>query len=539
VILHRHRIITLGIAAAVALAGTLAACHYSALGLTLAHYDARAHLVVARRILDSLTPGWQQIGAVWLPLPHLLNMIPVQVDAWYRSGASAVAISILAMAFGAGSLASIVLRTTGSAVAACTGAVLLMINPNVLYLQSTPMTEPLLFGLTLFSIAATAAWVDGGVPAEAGSHALRGGVPPSRGRNTALPGMALTAACLTRYEAWPIAASILALALAVMLRRGEPWRRAVEDVARLAVWPAIAIAVFSANSRWVIGSWFVPNDFFVPENTEALQRPLVAWRQVREGLYELAGTALPRAGFVGAALVAWGAVRSRERAPLLLILALFAAAALPIAAYMQGHPFRIRYDAPLVIASAATAAAGIAVLWRPLRPILAIVLVLVTIRQAPPLDREAPLVQESQREADNMIGRRAITTYLQHHYDGTGIMMSMGSLGHYMHDLSLSGFEIKDFLHEGNGEIWRFAMLGPRGHAGWLIIEGSAEGGDALHHASLRDRWLEGFEKVAEGGGAKLYRDSGFGARGSKIPNRSLPRIPEPRVPSRVSSPKP
>ena len=51
-----------------------------ALGLTLAHYDARAHLVVARRILDSLMPGWQQVGAVWLPLPHLLNMLPVQID---------------------------------------------------------------------------------------------------------------------------------------------------------------------------------------------------------------------------------------------------------------------------------------------------------------------------------------------------------------------------------------------------------------------------------------------------------------------------
>ena len=37
---------------------------YARLDLTLAPYDARAHLVVARRILDSLTPGWQQIGAV-------------------------------------------------------------------------------------------------------------------------------------------------------------------------------------------------------------------------------------------------------------------------------------------------------------------------------------------------------------------------------------------------------------------------------------------------------------------------------------------
>ena len=59
-----------------ALGGCLVALHYHRLGLTLSHYDARGHLVVARRIFDSLTPGWQQIGAVWLPLPHLLNAIP-------------------------------------------------------------------------------------------------------------------------------------------------------------------------------------------------------------------------------------------------------------------------------------------------------------------------------------------------------------------------------------------------------------------------------------------------------------------------------
>ena len=44
-----------------------AAPHYARAGLAVSHYDARAHLVVARRILDSLMPGWQQIGAVWLP----------------------------------------------------------------------------------------------------------------------------------------------------------------------------------------------------------------------------------------------------------------------------------------------------------------------------------------------------------------------------------------------------------------------------------------------------------------------------------------
>src|SRR5258708_36584280 len=78
--------------------GVVVAIRYQRLGLTLTHYDARAHLVVARRIFDSVTPGWQQIGAVWLPLPHLLNAVPIQLDFLYRTGASAIAISIISFA---------------------------------------------------------------------------------------------------------------------------------------------------------------------------------------------------------------------------------------------------------------------------------------------------------------------------------------------------------------------------------------------------------------------------------------------------------
>ena len=430
---------------------------------------------------------------MWLPLPHVLNMLPVQVDAWYRTGASGVAISIASMALAVGSLASLLLRVTGSVAAAVTGAALMMLNPNVLYLQSTPMTEPLLFGLTLLGVAATAQWLD-----------------ESPGRAPTGAGCALAAACLTRYEAWAVTAAIVAIAVAILLRRGTPFRAAVRDGMTLALWPAVAIVVFTINSRWVVGEWFVTGGFFVPENVEALGHPAVAWRQIDEGLTRLSGSVLVWAGYAGAGVIAFAFVRSKARASLALLLALVAAAALPMVAYVQGHPFRIRYDLPLVAAAAALAGGGIGVLPRRLQPIIGVLLVLLTVRQATPLDREAPLVRESQREAAAMAGRRVVTAYLQAHYDGSTIMMSMGSLGHYMHDLSSINLGIKDFLHEGNGKPWEFAMLGPAGRAGWLIVEEQAEGGDVLFRAAKRDRWLNGFERVAEGGGVGLYRASAF-----------------------------
>jgi hypothetical protein len=43
------------------------------------------------------------------------------------------------------------------------------------------------------------------------------------------------------------------------------------------------------------------------------------------------------------------------------------------------------------------------------------------------------------------------------------------------------------------------------------LIEESAEGGDGLYWQSKRNhRFLEGFERVAEGGNVALYRSVGF-----------------------------
>jgi hypothetical protein len=440
--------------------------------------------------MDSLTPGWQQIGAVWLPLPHVMNMIPVQLDWCYRTGASGVAISIASMAMAAWALSSLVVRTTGSTIGAVTAAALLMLNPDVLYLQSTPMTEPMLFGTTMMGIALTASWLDGG----------------ARGWPSAA-GAAIVAGCMTRYEAWPITAAIVAFAGIVMLRRGASWRDALAGCARLCLYPAVAMLIFVANSRWTVGAWFVSGGFFVPENVEALGHPMAALDQVREGLYRMSGSALVWSGYAGAALVCLAYVRDRGRASLALLLALAGAAALPWYAYVQGHPFRIRYDVPLVAACAALAGAGIGLLWRRARLVAAAVVIASTTFQAHPLDRSAPMVVEAQRDAANMAGRQAVTKYLVEHYDGSAIMMSMGSLGHYMQDLSEAGFGIHDFLHEGNGEIWRFAMLNPSGMTGWIAIEERAEGGDALcEEARHNARFLSGYVRVAEGGGVALYR---------------------------------
>jgi hypothetical protein len=47
----------------------------------------------------------------------------------------------------------------------------------------------------------------------------------------------------------------------------------------------------------------------------------------------------------------------------------------------------------------------------------------------------------------------------------------------------------------------------PRRHVRWILIEEQAEGGDVLAVRARNDAaFLDGFSRVAEGGGVALYR---------------------------------
>ncbi len=154
-------------------------------GTTLYSGDAEAHLDIARRIVDSLTPGWSQIGTTWLPLPHLL-MIPLVRNDWmWRTGLAGAIAAGICMAFAATFLFASARGIFDSAAAAIAACGVFLLNPNTLYLGSIPMTEPVffaaLFALLYFTLRfrETQSW-----------FALLGA------------SLAALAGTLTRYEAW-------------------------------------------------------------------------------------------------------------------------------------------------------------------------------------------------------------------------------------------------------------------------------------------------------------------------------------------------
>src|SRR5204863_7177606 len=123
----------------------------------------------------------------------------------YRTGLFASLVSIACLATTAYVAARLILRVTGSTIGAAVAVALLALNPNLLYLYTTPMTEPLLIALSMLVVWWLVEWVDADID-----------------RVPAKLAAAIFAAMWTRYEAWPIVAAALAMAGFATWRRGAP-----------------------------------------------------------------------------------------------------------------------------------------------------------------------------------------------------------------------------------------------------------------------------------------------------------------------------
>ena len=150
--------------------------------------DAVSHLVRARQFIDSQQPGILNIGTVWLPLPHILLLPFVAFDTLFYSG---IAGALLGIPFLVGIgllLFSIIEVLTNSRSIAFFVALLFGLNPNIIYIALTPMTEMTLLFFVTFGGFALLKW-------------LRSG----KERWIIVCALAVMCATLCRYESWLLA----------------------------------------------------------------------------------------------------------------------------------------------------------------------------------------------------------------------------------------------------------------------------------------------------------------------------------------------
>lgn len=279
-----------GLIAAVCLAALSAAAMVlvQSRGWTLYYGDAESHLDIARRIVDSRTPGYDQIGTVWLPLPHVLMLPLVWSDRLWRTGVAGALPGMAAFVAGGLFLCAAGRRLWSSWPAAAAACACCVLNPNLLYLQATPMTEPIFFGCGAALLFATVAFWNRPSPGWA-----------------AAAGLASLAASLTRYEGWvliPAVALFLGLA-----KRPSQWPTLLFGAIA-----ALAPLYWPAHNWWFFGN---PLDFYNgPYSAKAIQGTSTypglhnwaqAWLYYRSAAILCTGWGTVAIGCAGALCLLW------------------------------------------------------------------------------------------------------------------------------------------------------------------------------------------------------------------------------------------
>lgn len=132
------------VTAVVALISVIAFIYFYKNGLGLAYNDARSHLNIGRRVVEGLTPGFAQIGSVWLPLPHVLMIPTIWNDFMWHSGLAGALQSMISYVFTCVIIYKFLKELGVSIGGRILGVAVFALNLNIIYLQSTAMTELLL-----------------------------------------------------------------------------------------------------------------------------------------------------------------------------------------------------------------------------------------------------------------------------------------------------------------------------------------------------------------------------------------------------------
>jgi len=179
--------------------------YYYRSGEIMLYGDAEAHINIARRVFDSKTPGPLQLGTVWLPLPHLLMMPFLASDKLWTSGVGGSIPSLVAYIFvviGMFRLMRDVLRrkddkSPGAHPAAWLAAAVIAFNPNLIYLQTTAMTEVLYLAFFIWAVVFFAEFLLG------------------EAKSLTKCGWLVAASCLTRYDGWFLAGILVAIVISL------------------------------------------------------------------------------------------------------------------------------------------------------------------------------------------------------------------------------------------------------------------------------------------------------------------------------------
>jgi len=493
-------------------AASLAAIGWSWSHDALLNYgDAEAHLHIARRLLDSHRPGLTQLGSVWLPLPHLLMVPFVAVFAWWKNGVAGLIPSALAWLASCWGLYRLMRRWVRPAPAAIALA-FFALNPNLIYMQTTAMTEPLFVCEMIWAVLWLVEW-----------HAAIERDDKRRStRLVWLIAVVLAAAVFTRYDGWIITFLAWTAMGIVLLKRGRLhstafWIATVIVIAAPVVWLVYNQVVFGDWLDFARGPYSA-KAIELKTSTPGSGPPHPGWHNVWVSLifyvktFEMDAAARAWGNFLLAVSVlgtAWGWLIARRKSfawalllwvpvPFYAYSVAFGSVPIFLPVWWPHSWYNTRYGLEMIPALAVsvgfaanfllTAAGEFKPAWK--RWVTAVLFLAIAANTAVMLHQRPLVYVEGTKNAlarrpyERAIAAR-LRELLAERPQGTVLM----DTSVYPHVVALSGIPLRQTVNESDKEYYQAALAAPAEHAAIVMtLAGDAiEQAIKQHPAGLRE----------------------------------------------------
>ncbi|MCR4263121.1 MAG: glycosyltransferase family 39 protein [Candidatus Roizmanbacteria bacterium] len=443
-------------------------------GYILAYNDATAHLNTARRVVDNLTPGIVQLGSVWLPLLHILQIPFISIDYLWRSGLAGWIVSGISFVVTSLFLYKLVYYMTESKRAGFISVLVLVFNANMLYLQTTAMFEPLLMVTAVIAVYYLARWTK-----------------EEKINYLIFAAFFTMLATLTRYDGWAlfVATSVYVLFVAIVKRikhkEGVLFFFVFLAGFGIALWLLYNLTIFSDPL------YFQRSEYSAGAQQDILeargQLPTKKNWQLSFQTYSIAvifniGVIATTMGVLG---ILWYSVRNflkpTQWAPLLLlvpypfnILSLFLGQSVIWMPFMPPYFetfFNIRYGL-LVLP-----AISFFVAYLTTRYVVAQILVVLLLgvqmylffvpSLLPLFGKEVGMVTLADTVSSVNEQTKNASDFLRNNYDGGLVMASSASIDAF---IFRTGIPLKNYITEGTGHFWTESLSDPRRHATWIVF---------------------------------------------------------------------
>ncbi|MBL8118414.1 MAG: glycosyltransferase [Anaerolineae bacterium] len=498
----------------------------------LIYNDAFSHLAISRFVFDNSSPGLAQLGGVWLPLPHVLMIPFVAIEPFWRTGLAGAAVSMPMYVLTALYVFLSVRRLTHNSIAGFIGALTFVLNPNVLYLQATPLTEVLAAATITSSTYYFLSWIQDQKPQQLLYLAI-----------------ATFLATLSRYDGWALAAGFMALIPVITFIKQRKLARIEANVIIFALLGCLGIALWFMWCALILGDplYFQRSEFSAQAQQQAFidNGTLYTYHNVVQAIRFFTvlcsvtfGHGLFILGAVGLGMYLWNRRKLSEAIAVLIFLVpfafyIFSAYSGQIVFFSpelvpddaQWKYFNNRYG--LVAIPPFAVFVGLFVFYfgrwigrvRPAvdartlryRAALIVPAAALIVGQAVVTMANGPVALRDGQVGMSCYPRQEFIAYMAEYYDGGKILVDTFANAAAFALGPEAGVPFRNFVYEGSGDTWRRALRNPSAVADWIIVDPNVPTDKVAKSLDINDSlFLAEYTLVVQerNDGRKLFRRS-------------------------------